>query len=362
MKRRDFLRQSALGLAALKLGPIPPCAGRPQSGRTVRNWVWLGAPRNITRDAFRKRLDDLHSLGVGGICIQEGSLDIVLPAAAEAGFEVHCWAWILCHNARRTMETHPDWYMVNRNGESCLTKPPYVDYYRWLCPNKPAVRDFLKERLLRLAAYREVAAVHLDYIRYPDVILPVGIQPKYNLVQETELPRYDYCYCDDCRRLFKAAAGLDPAAMEAPEKNQAWRRFRLKSVVDLVNHLAQAVHQAGKKVSAAVFPTPDIARRLVRQDWPRWDLDAFFPMMYHRDYNEGVDWIGNATRLDREALSGRGALLFSGMIVNTMTAEEIPAAVKVAFDNGADGVSVFGGIPEDRRAAFREALQTHGRT
>jgi hypothetical protein len=49
------------------------------------------------------------------------------------------------------------------------------------------------------------------------------------------------------------------------------------------------------------------------------------------------------------------------MIVNTMTAEEIPVAVKGALDNGADGVSVFGGIPEDRRAAFREALQTYGR-
>jgi hypothetical protein len=34
----------------------------------------------------------------------------------------------------------------------------------------------------------------LDYVRYPDVILGADLQPKYNIVQDTELPEYDYGY------------------------------------------------------------------------------------------------------------------------------------------------------------------------
>lgn len=36
-------------------------------------------------------------------------------------------------NRRELLDKHPDWYAVNRKGESCHDKPAYVDYYRFLC-------------------------------------------------------------------------------------------------------------------------------------------------------------------------------------------------------------------------------------
>ncbi len=61
-----------------------------------------------------------------------------------------------------------------------------------------------------------LGSYHLDYIRYPDVILPVALWPKYNLVQDKEYPEFDFCYCDVCRDEFKNASGVDPKAIADP--------------------------------------------------------------------------------------------------------------------------------------------------
>ena len=63
-----------------------------------------------------------------------------------------------------------------------------------------------------------------------------------------------------------------------------------------VRELADAVHGHGKPITAAVFPTPAIARRLVRQAWDEWPLDRVFPMLYHSFYLEDIPWIGDGVR------------------------------------------------------------------
>ena len=47
-------------------------------------------------------------------------------------------------NRRELLDKHPDWYAVNRKGESCHDKPAYVDYYRFLCPNHQSWRTILR--------------------------------------------------------------------------------------------------------------------------------------------------------------------------------------------------------------------------
>ena len=50
-------------------------------------------------------------------------------------------------------------------------------------------------------------------------------------------------------------------------------RMGKKSATNLVNALAEQVHSRNKVISAAVFPGPhSIARKIVRQEWDRWDL------------------------------------------------------------------------------------------
>ena len=46
-------------------------------------------------------------------------------------------------------------------------------------------------------------SVHLDYVRFPDVILGADLQPKYGIVQDKELPEYDYGYHPIARKNLK---------------------------------------------------------------------------------------------------------------------------------------------------------------
>jgi uncharacterized lipoprotein YddW (UPF0748 family) len=237
-------------------------------------------------------------------------------------------------------------------------KPPYVPYYQWLCPSRPSVRDYLRAEVDRLAAHPGVDGVHLDYIRHPDVILPVALWPRYNLVQDREYPEFDFCYCEVCRQGFRARSGTDPLDLPDPTADQAWREFRWNSVTGVVRTLSEAVHGRGKRITAAVFPTPAIARKLVRQAWEQWPLDAVFPMIYHSFYLEPVDWIGSATREGVAAL-GPGEPLCTGLYLPDLKPDELGRAVRLARDAGAGGVSLFemGGLSDAHLAELAAALR-----
>ncbi len=56
---------------------------------------------------------------------------------------------------------------------------------------------------LQMMAVKGLACGHLDYVRYPDVILGADLQPEYDLVQETGMPEYDYDYHPMARAGFK---------------------------------------------------------------------------------------------------------------------------------------------------------------
>jgi len=112
-----------------------------------------------------------------------------------------------------------------------------------------------------------------------------------------EYPEADYCYCPRCVGDFKAATGIDILAMDDPSTCQEWKQFRYDVVTRLVARIAEAVHAKGKKVSAAVFPGPEAyALKLVRQEWNKWPIDAFFPMNYNDFYLEPASWVGKVTK------------------------------------------------------------------
>ena len=109
---------------------------------------------------------------------------------------------------------------------------------------------------------------------------------------DEEYPTADYCYCDKCVADFKAATGIDIKSVEDPSKCAEWAQFRCDLITKLVNRIADEVHGKGKKVSAAVFPGPDShAKWMVRQEWNKWNIDAFFPMNYNDFYLEDASWL-----------------------------------------------------------------------
>ncbi|MCY3698966.1 MAG: hypothetical protein OXH46_04895 [Gemmatimonadetes bacterium] len=172
-------------------------------------------------------------------------------------------------------------------------------------------------------------------------------------------------YCDVCREQFRALDGRDPLEIPDPPADEAWRRFRWDSVSGAVRELAAAAHEHGKPITAAVFPTPSIARTLVRQDWDRWPLDRFFPMLYQSFYLEDVPWIGEGVREGIAALDAAASTagardappLNAGLYLPALDPAALAEAVATARQAGAAGVSTFemDGLTDEHLVALRDA-------
>lgn len=342
MKRKDFLKTLGAGVTGLTgLGSLSPLLSASNSNlrRESKNFAWIFNHEG-SDDELKRRLEKLKNAGLSGI-LPSGHYEKWLNLAGEFELDVHAWMITLQRGDDNFLiENHPDWFMVNRNGESSVDKPAYVDYYKWLCPTRPEAQQYILDKVDNILQYSEISSVHLDYIRFPDIILPIQLQPTYDIVQDREYPQYDYCYCNACRNKFKDLYGVDPMELPDPPENDIWNRFRYNRITHLVNKIAFEVHERGNQLTAAVFPTPNIARRLVRQNWPDWNLDAVFPMIYHNFYHNPVSWIGEAVAECRSEMPATTAL-YAGVYVPNLTDIEVSQAFEFAMKNGAAGITLF---------------------
>jgi uncharacterized lipoprotein YddW (UPF0748 family) len=342
--RREFLERTATAAIAAAAWPWAIATSDAQTARPLpKHWTWVhGSPRPPrTAAEWKQRFGDLKHAGIQAVLVSGGDTAMLSDAARGAGLAFHRWIWTLNRSGDAAVKAeHPEWFTVSRNGDSSLTKPPYVPYYQWLCPTRPAVRDYLRGVVDDLARSNDLDGVHLDYVRHCDVILPVGLWKKYNLVQDHEMPEFDFCYCDACREAFSSRTGRDPRTMADPPADAEWRAFRWESVTGLVAVLAEAAHARNKPITAAVFPTPAIARQLVRQAWDQWPVDAVLPMLYHGFYNQPIDWIGPSVKEGVAALT-RGRTLHAGLYLPDLPPEDLARAARVALAAGASGVCTF---------------------
>ena len=396
MKRRGFLK-TAGGAAALAGGStlaatLAGCTTDSGEDAPFTVWTWVHGDRDYDADEWRRRFARLRESGFHAVLVGGGDIELVSGAAHAEGLEYHRWFWTMNRNGDSwAQENHPEWFTISRNLESSLEHPPYVGYYKWVCPSRAPVREYLSDRVGELAANPAVDGVHLDYVRHCDVILPRGLWETYDLVQDIEHPEFDFCYCDVCREQFAALDGRDPLEIPDPPADEVWRRFRWDSVTGAVRDLAAAVHERGKPLTAAVFPTPAIARRLVRQAWDEWPLDRFFPMLYQGFYLEDIAWIGDGVREGVAALGGGrvgggvheraaaeggqsvergvregegrrveggprpGTPLNAGLYLPSLEPGDLAEAVATARGAGAAGVSTFEmhGLTDEHLAAVR---------
>lgn len=327
----------------------------PIKPRVVKNWAWTGVHGNRTPAEWTAWFEKIHDAGISAVLF-EGYDENVYKLCKEAGLEAHYWKWTM--NRGELMESHPEWYAVNRKGESSYDKPAYVGYYRFLCPSRPEVAEYLAEDYLKCSELPYVDGMHLDYMRLPDVILPVSLWKNYGIEQTSEHPEYDYCYCDVCRAKFKELTGRDPLDDEFPMEDQSWINFRLDAITNIVNTIAERVRGEGKFLSSAVFPGPSMARRMVRQDWGNWNLDAYFPMIYNGFYNEGPEWIGRSVSEGVKALNGRGKL-YCGVMSPDIKGEDFVKALDEAYGNGAAGLSFFAGPDDTQLKQLKDYMKQH---
>jgi uncharacterized lipoprotein YddW (UPF0748 family) len=222
VNRRKFITHlgfGATGIVLYSLYPGRKCIYGFNERKKLKNWAWISTNLKLTDYEWQTMFARMRRAGIDAILpeifdsqqayyasrhlpVGEAWLERILPLAKQEDLEVHAWMWSMPCNIPEIQTDHPEWFCVNRNGDSCLDKPAYVDYYRFLCPSRIEVQDFIQRRVEELACYDELDGIHLDYIRYPDVIIAEALQPKYNIIQDREYPEFDYCYCEVCRGTF----------------------------------------------------------------------------------------------------------------------------------------------------------------
>ncbi|HEX6559497.1 MAG TPA: hypothetical protein VF021_08540, partial [Longimicrobiales bacterium] len=179
MNRKTFLKllgaATAVGVNGLEAFARP--GPRPQFG------MWMGNNYK-TAEEWKRAFERMRKAGITMVLPNTpheklATLDMIVPAARNEGIDVHVWRVAMLNTG--PLQEHPEWYGVSRSGHSTAVKPPYVDYYRFLCPNRPEVQQYLRAQIRQLADVPGIKSVHLDYIRFPDVILPVGLWSKYHL-------------------------------------------------------------------------------------------------------------------------------------------------------------------------------------
>ena len=343
--RRNFVKASLIAGVSASVLPLTGNAmitAAKVSGKW-KHWVWTNPDPKDSPADLETRYKQYYQSGIRGIFFEADSEKHFRAAKAQK-LEAHRWMWTTNRGEKSLLQAHPEWYAVNRKGESCADKPPYVNYYRWLCPSRPEVRQYLADDVKNILSKDYVDGIHLDYVRFCDVILPVNLWANYKIEQTRELPEYDYCYCEVCQAKFKEWRGKDIKAVEFPDADLSWRLFRYNAITSIVNQLSDVAKNHKKQITAAVFPTPEVAKRNVRQDWVNWNLTGICPMIYHGFYKEPVAWIGDAVAEGVKALDSRFPLYAGLYLPDFKDTKEVQAGMEYALRNGAKGISLFGDV------------------
>jgi uncharacterized lipoprotein YddW (UPF0748 family) len=226
------------------------------------------------------------------------TLDALLGAAHAAGLRVHAWVNVLSLANRRDgpllRELGPSAVLVDQAGRSVLDYPdldvpePDRRYYRmgtpalWLDPASPGVQDRLAATFAELVARYPLDGLHLDYIRYPDV-LPFTPGSRFGV-------GLDFGHGEASRERFRVETGREPPSPPDRLGNSvlwdAWRRDQVTRLVARIRDDAR-VARPDIALSAAVWSYADRAYLSMGQDWRHWLEDALVdfavPMAYTLD-------------------------------------------------------------------------------
>lgn len=302
--------------------------------------------------------DDGRDMELAFAHMEEAGLDAVMLHAPDKeaferyiemahrhGIAVYAWLWTLNppYEERADMlATHPDWFDVNRKGESLADHKAYVNSYKFLCPALPEVQAYLVDKVRELCTIDGIEGICLDYCRLVDCVLPISLSYNYNLLQNGEvLPEYDFGYHPAMLARFKAQYGYDPRRSADPSRDERWCRFRCDMVTEVANLLAHEAHAHGKKVMASPFATEQVAEFMVFQRFHDWDLDYVFPMVYTDFYTQDTQFAYDATVMNELDRNPR-TRLFCGLDTELGgPAEAIIEKMDKAFKAGAQGISLY---------------------
>ncbi|MDH3520418.1 MAG: family 10 glycosylhydrolase [Myxococcales bacterium] len=252
----------------------------------------------------------------------------LLHRAHVAGLRVHAWINLLSLASNRDApllrSLGAGAVLVDRLGRSLLDYPaldvpaPDRRYYRmgtpglYLDPATPGLAEHLAATCGELLlGYPELDGLHLDYVRYPDV-LPFAPGSRFGV-------GLDFGYGEGTRQRFARETGAEAPFGSSIRNADRWDEWRRDKVTELVQTIAARARQSHPAItlSAAVWTYEDRAYLALGQDWRRWLeeglLDVAVPMAYTRDdrlFRYQVETFANLPRGDRIWI-GLGTWLFS---------------------------------------------------
>tara|TARA_B100001248_G_scaffold248360_1_gene220602 strand:+ start:4322 stop:5320 length:999 start_codon:yes stop_codon:yes gene_type:complete len=289
-----------------------------------------------------KFFDKLNEANISECFINANSsqLSYLISLSNNYNLNIHGWMWTLNrpYDAKSSKNLH--WYSVNKNGQNSYEYRPYVDYYQWLSPFSEGAREYIKDNFSKIASIEGLSSVHLDYVRYCDIFLPINLQKYYKIDQTHEFPEYDFGYHPNGRNRFKNTFGVDPMDIVDAQISKEWKQFRCDAVSSLVKELKSIARNKDKKISAAVFPYPEMSREMVLQDWSSWCLDIICPMNYHHFYDGDIDWIADSVSKGIKYKKPDGIYL-SGLFLGSLSPSKLKKAIRSCLNSGADGVCLF---------------------
>lgn len=303
-------------------------------------WTWMDYRPAMNFDSICSIVSET---GIEGIMLNAPTphdYRIAIDIAHKYNIRIFAWLWTmnLEHDRDSILRNHPDWLSVNRRGESLADTKAYVDYYKFLCPALPEVRDYIRRRITEYCAIEGLEGIAIDYHRFVDVILPTTLWPRYDVVQDREYAEWDFGYHPRMIEAFQKEYGYDPRMLDDPSTDEKWLQFRCDQITEVANEIADVVHAHGKLMAASPFPTPAMSRQMVRQDWGRWNLDIVFPMVYHTFYTGDVSFIADCT-IDNTKQKNPATSLYCGLMVTD--GDEMFRSMDAALNNGAQGIAIF---------------------
>jgi uncharacterized lipoprotein YddW (UPF0748 family) len=256
------------------------------------------------------------------------ALTVLIERAHARGLRVHAWVNVLSlasnPEAPILADVGPEAAAVDQRGRSILAYPdfevpePDRAWYRmgtpalWLDPAVPGVAGWLAETFAELLrGYPALDGLHLDYIRYADV-LPFTPGTRFGV-------GLSFGFGAASLERFRAETGLEPPFGPSLRNGSAfddWRRAKLGELVAEIGARARAV-RPGLELSAAVIADRERAYLVDFQPWAVWLdeglLDFAVPMLYTRDAHllrHGVEALAGLARR-RSLWVGLGAWLFA---------------------------------------------------
>jgi uncharacterized lipoprotein YddW (UPF0748 family) len=371
--------------------PVAPAAPRPRG-----LWVLCEGSQRVLEHPERipALLEDSRALGATDLLVQvyrggrawfastladpgpyealraktgRDTLDELLDAAHAAGLRVHAWVNVLSLASRRDgpllRELGPGAVLVDQAGRSVLDYPnldlpePDRRYYRmgtpavWLDPAAPGVAERLAATFAELVARYPLDGLHLDYIRYPDV-LPFTPGSRFGV-------GLDFGHGEATRERFRSETGREPPSpperLGNSELWDAWRRDQVTLLVGRIRDAARAV-RPGVALSAAVWSYADRAYLAIGQDWRRWLEEGLVDFAVPMAYTLDARLFGYQARELSAVADPRRVWIGIGAWLYAKRPEGAVAQLRVARETDAGGDALFSWDAIADAPALRAAL------